>query len=174
MRPDANGALFAVLFGDSISFYPSALQDGRFLVEFYVAHPNDVRFNATNQRFWLQYCNHTAPTFGTMDIHLITPLDTSEKCALHQHLVLVHCWVNLTHSDTFIYGPFDFATVCGRKTRDCVDQDAWNSLSSTSSMIVNKVPCFDLLTYSIHLDHSVHSIFTVMAVVSHHEALPPS
>jgi hypothetical protein len=44
--------LIRVAFSNSISLYPSALQDRRFLVEFYVAHPNNARFNATNQRFW--------------------------------------------------------------------------------------------------------------------------
>jgi hypothetical protein len=166
--------LVCIAFGDSISLHPSALQDRQFLVEFYVPHPNNVRFNATNQWFWLQYRDHTAPTFGTMDTHLITPLDTSEKRALHQHLVPVRCWVNLTHSNTFIQGPFDFATIHGCKTQDRIDQDAWNALSSKSSMIVNKVPCFDLPMYSIHLDCSVHSIFTGMAAVSHHEPLPQS
>jgi hypothetical protein len=166
--------LVRVAFGDSISLYPSALQDGRFLVKFYVAHPNDLRFNVTNKGFWLQYCDHTTPTFDTMDAHLITPLDTSENRALRQHLVLVPCWVNLTHGDTFIHVLFDCATVLGCKTQDHIDQDAWDALHSKSSMFVNKVPRFNLLAYSIHLDHGVHSIYTSMATVSHHEPLPPS
>jgi hypothetical protein len=166
--------LIRIAFGDSISLYPSALQDGWFLVEFYVAHPNDVRFNATNQRFWLQYCDHTATTFCTMDAHLITPLDTSENCAMCQHLVPVHCCVNLTHGNTFIHGLFDFATVCGCKTQDHIDQDAWDALRSKSSMFLNKVPRFNLPRYSIHLDCGAHSIYTSMAAVSHHEPLPPS
>jgi hypothetical protein len=62
----------------------------------------------------------------------------------------------------------------GRKAQDCIDQDAWNALSSKFSMFVDKVPHFDLLMYSIHLDHGVHSIFTGMATVSHHKPLPPS
>jgi hypothetical protein len=109
-----------------------------------------------------------------MDTHLITPLDKSEKRALHQHLVPVHCWVNVTRRVTFIHGPFDFATVRGRKTQDRVDQYAWNALSSKLSMFVNKVPRFDLPTYSIHLDRGINLIFTGMAAVSHHEPLPPS
>jgi hypothetical protein len=69
--------LVRVAFQDSILMYPAALQDGWFMVEFYVAHPNDMQFNATNQRFWLQYHNHTTPTFGPIDAHLSTPSDTS-------------------------------------------------------------------------------------------------
>jgi hypothetical protein len=138
-------------------------------------HPNDVQCNATNQWFWLQYCNHTAPTFGPIDAHLLTLSDTSKSQALRHHLLVpVCCWVNLTHGDTFIHGPFNFATVRGRKTRDCIDQTDWDVLSSKSSMFVNKVPQFTLPTYSIHLDCGVYSIFTDMMAASNHEPMPPS
>ena len=150
--------LVRVAFQDSISLYPAALQDGRFLVEFYLSHPNDVRCNAINQRFWLQYRDHVAPTFGHIDSHLITPSDTSESKALQLNLIPVRCWVNLTHIDTFIHGPFDFATVRGRKTRDRVGQMDWDVLCTKSSMFVNKVPSFSLPTYSIHSDRGVHTI----------------
>jgi hypothetical protein len=166
--------LIRVAFSASLSLYPSALQDGRFLVEFYVAHPNDVRFNGVNQRFWLQYRDHSAPTFGSIDAHLITPLDTSEDRASRQNLVPVRCWVNLTHGDTYIHGPFEFATVRGRKTRDRVDINDWNVLLAKSSMFVNKVPKLDLPSYSIHVDHGVHSIYAGMAAASHCDDLAPT
>jgi hypothetical protein len=61
--------LVRVAFNDSIVLHPSALQDGRFLVEFYVSHPADGHYNATNQRFWLQYCPRNAyPTAISMHI----------------------------------------------------------------------------------------------------------
>jgi hypothetical protein len=34
--------LVRIAFSSTMSLYPSTLQDGRFLVKFYVAHPNDV------------------------------------------------------------------------------------------------------------------------------------
>ncbi len=129
------------------SLYPSALQDGCFLVEFYVAHPNDVRFNAINQRFWLKYRDHAAPTFGSINAHLITPSDTSEDRASRQNLVPVRCWVNLTHNDTYIHGPFDFASVRGQKTRDRICLDDWNVILAKSSMFVNKVPKLDSILF---------------------------
>ncbi len=113
--------LVRIAFQDSFLMYPAALQGGQFMVEFYVAHPNDVQCNATNQWFWLQYCNHTAPTFGPIDAHLLTPSDTSKSQALCHHLVPVCCWVNLTHGDTFIHGPFVFATVRRGKTRNRIN-----------------------------------------------------
>jgi hypothetical protein len=47
--------LVRVAFQESMLLYPSCLQDGRFLVEFYICHPADSQYNAVNQRFWLQY-----------------------------------------------------------------------------------------------------------------------
>jgi hypothetical protein len=47
--------LVRVAFSDSTSLSPSCLQDGQFLMEFYTLHHADVRFNASNQRYWLQY-----------------------------------------------------------------------------------------------------------------------
>jgi hypothetical protein len=122
-------------------------------------HPNDIWYNATNQRFWLQYREHTALTFGTMDARLIIPSDTYEERTLHNHLVPVHCWVNLTHGDTYIHVPFKFAMVNGPKTHDCISQDAWDALIAKSSMYVNKVPKINLLMYSVHVDGGIHSIF---------------
>jgi len=87
--------LVRVAFTDSIALYPSALQDGRFLVEFYILHPSNVRYNATNQRYWLQYSERDGISNGHLDAHLITPSDTSEDSALRHHLRPVRCWVNL-------------------------------------------------------------------------------
>lgn len=41
--------LVRIAFADSISLHPQCLQDGRFLVEFYILHTADLRFNAANQ-----------------------------------------------------------------------------------------------------------------------------
>ena len=151
-------SLVRVAFTDSIALYPSALQDGRFLVEFYVLHPSDVRYNATNQRYWLQYSERNGISNGHLDAHLITPSDTSEDRALRHHLRPVRCWVNLTHGDTYIHGPFEFATIRGRKTRDRIDQASWDALRAKSLMFSNPVPRGDLPTYSIHVDRGIHTV----------------
>jgi hypothetical protein len=82
--------------------------------------------------------------------------------------------VNLTHGNTYIHGPFEFATVPGRKTRDRVDINDWNVLLAKSSMFVNKVPKLNLPSYSIHVDHGVHSIYAGMAAASHCDDLAPT
>jgi hypothetical protein len=91
----------------------SCFQDRCFLVKFYTLHHDDVRFNAINQRYWLQYhflANLTTP-ISTTTMHLICPSNTLEALAMKQKLAPFRCGLNLTHSDTYLHGPFDFATV---------------------------------------------------------------
>jgi hypothetical protein len=47
--------LVRVALADSLKLHPSCLQDGRFYVDFYILHPADIRYNATNQRYWIHY-----------------------------------------------------------------------------------------------------------------------
>ena len=47
--------LVHVALSNSTPILPSCLQDGRFLVKFFTLHYDDIRFNATNQCYWLQY-----------------------------------------------------------------------------------------------------------------------
>jgi hypothetical protein len=54
------------------------------------------------------------------DTHLIRPSDTSKAYA-SQH----RQYINLTHLDTYIHGPFDFATLGGRNSRDRISADDW-------------------------------------------------
>ena len=142
-------------------------------MEFYVLHPSDVRYNATNQRYWLQYSDRTGICNDHLNAHLITPSDTSEDRAKHHNLRPIRCWVNLTHGDTYVHGPFDFATVRGRKTRDRIDQSSWDDLASKSSMFSNPVPRCDLPTYSIHVDRGIHTTIPKMVAVAQDMPNPP-
>jgi hypothetical protein len=38
-----------------MSSYPSCLQDGWFLLAFFICHPSNSRIDAIIQRYWLQY-----------------------------------------------------------------------------------------------------------------------
>jgi hypothetical protein len=153
--------LIRVAFADSVSMSPSCLQDGRFLVEFYSLHHDDIRFNSTNQRYWLQYhlFGDIATPTSSSTTHFIRPSDTSEAHASTCKLVPFRRWLNLTHSDTYIHGPFDFTSVHGRKTRDRISQSDWDALAKQSSMFHNPTPRFDLPSYSIHVDRGVHIVF---------------
>jgi hypothetical protein len=142
----------------STTLSPSCLQDGRFLVEFFTLHHDDIRYNAINQHFWLQY--HAASNIATPTpyaaTHLIRPSDTSEAHAKHHGLVSFRRWINLTHSNTFIHGPFKFAVVQARKTRNCISQADWDILSKNQPLYVNPPPCFNLPSYSIHVNQNFH------------------
>jgi hypothetical protein len=161
-----------VAFQDSILLYPSALQDGRFLVKFYVVHPSNVWHNATNQQYWLQYSEQNGISNGQLDAHLITPSDTLEDCAARHNLYPVCCWVNLTHGNTYIQGPFEFVTIHGWKTHDHVDQQSWDTLAVKCSMFTYKLPCFDIPTYCIHVDPGVHTVFPWMLAAAQDDWQP--
>jgi hypothetical protein len=132
-----------------------------------MAHPSDVCYNAINQQLWLQYHNQTPAVFGTMDAHLITPSDTSKDRAKQHLLVPNQAWVNLTHSDTYIHGSFEFAIVQGRKTCDRIGQEDWDTLARSKSMFSNPLPRFDVPTYSIHVDRGIQMIIPNAIIISH-------
>ena len=153
--------LVRIAFRATTSSYPSCLDDGKYIVKFFISHPADCRYNAANQRFWLQYHNQSEllGQCSSSNTHLIRPSDTSEAYAL-RHKLLPFChYTNLTHSDTFIHGPFDFATVNGRKSRDRIDQADWGILRSRTTMFHNPIPSVKILTYSVHVDACAHTTF---------------
>ncbi len=150
-----------VVLQESMSSCPSCLQDGFFLVEFHICHPADSHYNAINQRFWPQYhtiSNLQSPLFLT-DTHLVCPSESLDDYAT-RHKLLPFCkWLNLTHYKTFIHGPFNFATINGRKTWDCISQPDWDILKAHCDMFHNPLLHFDVPSYSIHVDHGVHVSF---------------
>ena len=92
-----------------MSLYSSCLVDGRYLVDFYIAHPSNSWYNAINKRFWLQYHSRDdiiGPT-SSAHTHYIRLSDTSEVYATRHRLLPYRKYLNLTHTNTFIHGPFD-------------------------------------------------------------------
>jgi len=160
----------------SICHSPSCLETGKFLFEFYRCHPADWRFNAINQRFWLQYFKEADLLHPDQaaDNHLIKPSDSSKAYAIKHNLVVASNYINVLHEDTFIHGPFNFATVHNRKTRDRIGQEDWQVLANHSHMFQNSVPSFDVPAYSIHVDNGVHASCpgTHQDIFDHMFALP--
>jgi hypothetical protein len=108
--------LVIVMFSDSTALFPSCLQDGRFLLKFYILHHADVCFNATNQQYWLQYHavgNIAKPTSSTQT-HLIRPSNISKAYNVRHCLVPFCRWINLLHCNVLLHGPFKFATLNGQ------------------------------------------------------------
>jgi hypothetical protein len=146
----------------SIACSPSCIETGRFLCSFYISHPSDFRYNAVNQRFWLQHFKETdlCHPDEPHDLHLVKPSATSQHAfAIKNNLVIAKKYVSLLHEDTFIHGPFNFATVHNRKTRDRISQEDWQALANHSHMFQNSIPSFDVPTYSIHINNGVYFSF---------------
>jgi hypothetical protein len=105
MRTCRSNSLVRVAFEESMSSYPSCLQDGRFLLEFFICHPSDLRVNAVNQCYWLQYHNlgKLQSPLSLKETHLIKPSDTSVDYA-QRHKLRPFCkWINLTHLDRYVH-----------------------------------------------------------------------
>ncbi len=173
--------LVRVAFEDSLSSYPSCLQDGRFLLDFYICHPSNSRINAVNQRYWLQYhtMSELQSPLSSTETHLIRPSDTLVDYAQCHKLRPYRKWLNLTHLDTFTHGPFEFASINGQITQDRISQADWDILKSHLNMFHNPVPQFNVPSYSIHVDRCAHVHFHDAALsrqlifTAHHDTDSP-
>ncbi len=151
---------------ESISAYLSCLQDKRFPLEFYICHPSNSRVNAINQHFWPQYCTLSKfqNPLSLTDTHLIWLSDTLEEYLRSHQICLFQKWLNLTHLDVFIHGPFKFAIICSWKTQDHVSQANWDALKAHLDMFHSALLQFDVPSYSIHIEHGVHVTFHNAAI----------
>ena len=124
-------------------------------------HEADIRYNGINQRYWLQYHKQSdliSPNISS-SCHLIRPSSTSAAYAASQNLQPLRQWITLSHISTFIHGPFNFAVVNGRKSRDRIDQCDWDKLLLHQPRFTNPTPKFDLPTFSVHVDRLSHDTF---------------
>ena len=160
--------LARIAFNDSVSIYPSCTLDGRFLFDFYICHPANWRYNAVNQHYWIQFHGREDiihPSLTT-ETHLVRPSDTSDDYAKRHNLLPFQKWLKITHLDTFIHSPFEFATVRGRKTRDRICQDDWDVLRKSTFMFQNPLPAFNVPRYSIHVDWGTHVTYHNQALMN--------
>ncbi len=116
---------------------------------------------------------------STIDTHLIWPSDILEDYANHHKLCPFWKWLNLTHHNTFIHGPFVFATINGRNMQDHVSQANWDMLKTHLDMFNNPLLWFDVPSYSAHIDRGTHLLFHNAAIThqlilltSHAQAAP--
>jgi hypothetical protein len=123
--------LVRVNLSSSIAYNPECLSNGKFLVEFFICHPNDTSLHPRNQRWWLEY--HSASSVARLhsgDYHILRPDSRADAYAKERHLHPFAQWVNLLHDATFIHGPFDFAVINGRQSRDRISVDDWSALAA--------------------------------------------
>jgi hypothetical protein len=148
-------------FETSAKLSPASMLTGRYLFEFYHCHPADYRFNAINQRYWLQYFSESdiLQPDQASQTHLVKPSASSRVFATKNKLVPARQFVHLLHEDIFIHGPFNFATINNRKTRNRIAMTDWKVLESYKHLVKNEVPPFDVPAYSVHVDSSVDFCF---------------
>jgi hypothetical protein len=86
-------------------------------------------------------------------------MDTSDSYVARHKLMPFKKWLNIRHLDTYIHGPFKFASICGCKTWDHVAQPDWDVLHWNKLMFNNPVPCFDVPTYLVYCNRGAHVAF---------------
>jgi hypothetical protein len=148
-------------FIKSISMNPDAITDGKFLVEYLIQHPDDAQFSAPNQRFWTEYHKTKGRFVVNHNYHLIKPISESPAYREQKNIVAYSQWTHIHHENTYIHGPFDFASINGRKTRDRISQHDWQILSDSRSKFDNEPPSLrqtTAYTYSYHTNSQFHTI----------------
>jgi hypothetical protein len=124
----------------SLQQHPQYLQDGRFLAEFYIEHHRDKKLDICNRRYWLEYHKSNSHKTLSVEYHILQPSQYSEAMAASKLLVPYREWISIDDPDQAIHGPFDFATLNNRKTRDRVSEKHWLILGEKSALYDNEAP----------------------------------
>jgi hypothetical protein len=66
--------LMQVNFMTTMKLHPKCLQDGKFLLQFYIQHCNDDPINLPDKRYWLEY--HTQDNRKTLARYTVSPATT--------------------------------------------------------------------------------------------------
>ena len=75
-----------------------------------------------------------------MDYHIIQPSQYSEATAKSKRLVPYREWIHIDDNAIAIHGPFNFAKLNNRQTRDRVSANDWLILSELQSLYQNQAP----------------------------------
>jgi hypothetical protein len=134
--------LVQIDFQATMRLHPSCLQDGKFLVQYFIEHFNDKTVNLTDKRYWLEYHSHENRKTLGVQYHLIPPTSVSSDIARARNLVPFCAWVYLSQPNHLLHGPFNFSTVNNRKTRDRISTMDWNLLIASKDQYDSPPPQF--------------------------------
>jgi hypothetical protein len=152
----------------SLSLNPGCLHNGKYLVHFFIIHPSDKQQHPRNQRWWLEY--HPSSSIARIhqgDYHLLRPDSYASVYAKENYLHPFCQWVNLLHESTYIHGPFEFATINGRITRDRISDKDWQQLSIAHNKYDDTPPDLDRPDFTgIQFSRNYHTSVTDAAVHS--------
>jgi hypothetical protein len=132
--------LVHVDFRRSLRQYPNCLQDGRFLIEFFIEHHRDKHLDICDRRYWLEYHQTNSQKFLSTDYHILQPSQYSEDTAKSMGLVPYREWIQIDDSSVTLHGPFNFATLNNRKTRDRISKMDWIVLQDRETLYHNPAP----------------------------------
>jgi hypothetical protein len=74
-------------FKRSLQQHPTCLQDGRFLMEFFIEHHRDKQLDVRSRRYWLEYHKTNSHKLISIDYHILQPSQYSETTAEAMELV---------------------------------------------------------------------------------------
>ena len=140
----------------SLQENPSCVTSERFIAEFYQSHPKDAKYSHINRRFWKEYHRTIGPRQLHDHYHLIKPNENEATYAKQNYLVPFRKWLHITDKDTYIHGPFNFATYNNRKSSDRVDIKDWKILQAKKSLYSNSAPNL-VIQPSFHINTPYHS-----------------
>jgi hypothetical protein len=145
-------------FSQSMLKSPSCLQDGKFIMNFLIQHPKDSDIPVQYQRFWIEYHKVLSPKKLHTQYHIIQPSDISSKIATKQDLTPYREWINIKDDSIIIHGPFNFATINNRKTRDRVSIREWEILIQSHNKYDNDSPILkDVPIQTVHWNETIQS-----------------
>jgi hypothetical protein len=152
--------LIQVNFTKSIQQQPACLQNVRFLVDFYIEHHRDGALDIRDRRFWLEYYRYNAHKTILTRYRIVQPSQFSERTAMNKDLVPYREWINLSDPTVSLLGPFDYATINNRKTRDRVPGPQWSQLQAQKTKFDNGAPVFRNRAMMIDISQPVHETIT--------------
>jgi hypothetical protein len=158
--------LVQVNFTKSIQQQPACLQNGRFLVDFYIEHHRDRALDIRDRRFWLEYHRSNAHETILTSYHILQPSQFSERTATNKDLVPYREWINLSDPTVNLLGPFSFAIINNRKTRDRVPGPQWSQLQAQKTKFDNDAPVLRNRAMMIDISQPVYETITTDAEVA--------
>ena len=143
----------------SIQKDPSCVKNHRFLFDHYHCHPKDIKYPHTNRRYWKEYHKILGKSQIHDKIHLIKPTENERTYCKENFLAPFRSWINITDDQIYLHGPFDFAKINHRSTKDRISTADWKILQSLSSKYSNQPPIVTTQT-SFHIDTPVNLIYS--------------
>ena len=137
----------------SLSLHPTGMQDDKYIDVFCICHPEDTTFSSANQCYQLEY--HSASKIIGFDrhhsTHPIRPSSSSTFWTVRSgRTVTTISSVNQTrqlwHLHNNIHGPFDFASVNGRRTETVLHRRIGSKYYKFQYLFSEYVPSLELPT----------------------------